>query len=118
MRTKFYAKPRKFRPIKGLTLKDMGEVFLDIDEQVTFRTKSGRKNDVVQKSWGFYISNSLNHNLKNQGFKVALALSRAGGNARLFVNLVEKEKMKSFLSYIKRDKSEIICWLDEWFRDE
>lgn len=115
MHIKLNEEPRKFTPLKGFWLKDMGQISLGNDEQVTFKTKSGKRNDLIQKDWGFYLCNSVNYNLKNQGFKTALVVSSFGGNKRLFVNLVEKEKMRSFLKYVKRNKSEIICWLDEWF---
>jgi len=115
MKCDFLPTPRKFNPIESITLKDMGSIQLDLDEQLTFVTENGQKNDIVRKSWGYYLTNSLNHTLKRQGFKTALVGSSFGGRKSLFVKLVEEKKQNEFLSYLAANSSELICWLDEWF---
>ena len=82
--------PREFTPLEGITLKDMGDILLKTDEQVTFLTESGKSNDMVRKEWGFYLSNSVNANLKGQNFKLAIVQSFASNPPRIYLNLVEK----------------------------
>ena len=106
--------PRVFSPLPGLYLKDMGWLKLAADEQVTFWTDSGKRNDIVRKSWGFYLGNSLNANLSAQGFKTALIISHASNPPRLFLNLVEQSKMREFDAYLLEVNAEVACWLDEW----
>jgi hypothetical protein len=114
MRVKFHDVPRAFSPLAGIQLRDMGEVLLSEDEQVTFRTESGKSNDILRKEWGFYLSNSLNAYLKGQGFKAALVRSHASAPPRLYLNLVEIEKMDAFMDYLDEFDAEVACWLDEW----
>jgi len=107
--------PRRFSPLEGIQLSDMGDIYLEDDEQLTFRTESGKGNDIVKKDWGFYLSNSVNSNLRKQGFKTALVVSFASGEPRVYVNLVEAEKLEEFHSYLTRFNARLMCWLDDWF---
>ncbi|MBF0556920.1 MAG: hypothetical protein HQK96_20590 [Nitrospirae bacterium] len=118
MKTNFKTPPREFIPIEGLCLKDMGDIYLEPNEQITFRTESNRGNDIVKTDWGFYLGNSINWTLKRQGFKTAIVLSKAGGNPRIFINLVEQGKIADFFDYLKKNDSEVISWLDEWFESK
>jgi hypothetical protein len=106
--------PRVFSPLKDIFLKDMGEIELGDNEQLTFKTKSGKTNDIVKKEWGFYLSNSLNCNFKKKGFKTALVVSCSSVPQTLFINLVEKEKLDKFNKYLDRFNCKVLCWLDEW----
>ena len=106
--------PRVFSPLPGIELKDMGWVKLAPDEQITFHTDAGRMNDIVRKTWGFYLGNSLNANLSGQGFKTALVISRASNPPRLYINLVERDRMQDFERYLAGVNAEVACWLDEW----
>jgi hypothetical protein len=118
MELKINEPPRVFNPHEDIILKDIGEVVLEDNEQLTFKTKSGKKNDIVKKEWGFYLSNSLNCNLKKKGFKTALVVSYASNPPGTFLNLVEVEKMDLFKKYLSDFNSKIICWLDEWDLEE
>ena len=115
MKTDFKAIPREFSPTDGLILKDMGDVMLGNNEQITFRTESGKCNDVTKMTWGYYLSNSVNWTAKKQGFKTALVVSRMESVPRLFINLVEKEKLDEYGVYLEKNHSEVVVWLDEWF---
>ena len=106
--------PRAFSPLEGIQLKDMGDINLATDEQLTFVTDSGKPNDIVKKEWGFYLGNSINANLKGQNFKLALAISFASKPPRLYLNLVEMEKMDAFEKYLKDFNAKVVCWLDDW----
>ncbi len=110
MRLKLKKKPRVFE-VKGQTIKDFGKIFLNNGEMVSFQTKSGRDCDFAAKEWGFYLGPSLNSRLKKEGFKVALVINEFG---QLYVNAVEKDKLKEFSKYCKKNLSKVICWLDEW----
>ena len=110
--------PRIFSPADGIQLQDMGDIYLGEGEQITFRTRSGRCNDIVKKEWGFYISNSINWNLKRQGFKTALVISHASDLPRIYVNLVEVDKLDVFRNYLSGCNSEVVCWLDDWVCSE
>lgn len=118
MVTNLLDEAREFSPIEGITLKDMGSIGLEANEQITFYTESGRKNDIVKRDWGFYLGNSINWNLKRQGFKTAIVLSEASGEARIFINLVEIDKMDIFISYLSQYNARVIFWVDEMFEDK
>jgi hypothetical protein len=113
MKQELHQPPRKFSPYSGLTLFDMGDVVLEIDEQLTFRTPSGGGNDVLRKEWGFYLTNSLNANLRAQGLKTAL-VSSGSEEPRLYVLIVEEQKLDVFHSYLDQYRMKLVAWLDEW----
>ncbi len=106
--------PREFSPYPGITLRDMGEVWLAPDEQITFRTPIGAGNDIVRKEWGFYLTNSLNASLRSQGLKSAL-VSSGTVEPRLYVLLVESAKRDAFDAYLEQYGMKVVVWLDEWF---
>ena len=114
MRVNLRDVPRTFCPLEGITLHDVGDVVLGEDEQLTFTTESGKRNDIVRKEWGYYLSNSLNATLKREGFKTALVVSYASTPPRLYVNLVEVEKMVAFTEYLQEFSAAVVCWLDEF----
>jgi len=116
MRFQKLKKPRKFSPLPGVELQDMGNVYLRPDEQLTFVTESGKGNDIVRKPWGFYLSNSVSPNLKKKGFKTAILYSPMKP-PRIYINLVEIKKMKEFKQYLKKFNVSVLCWLDEWFEE-
>ncbi len=93
-----------------IKLSDCGNVFLDADEQLTFINKSGRELDVTAKSWGFYVTPSVNNRLLKQGYKTAITRNPQG---RIYVKVVDKDCIKDFEDYVKSEDSEILEWLDE-----
>src|SRR5690349_13520582 len=104
--------PREFSPYPGLTLKDTGDLHLGIDEQVTIRLTPERGNDVLRKSWGFYLTNSLNGTLQKQGLKTAMCENRE--SKRIFLMLVDKDKLAEFEAYLADYGMHLLRWLDEW----
>lgn len=104
--------PRKFRVghSKQFEILDCGSIELGPDEQVTFVTPSGKEYDVARKDWGFYATPSANGRLKDQGFKTALVKNPQG---RVYIMLVEKEKLKEFHAYLDAEKNVVEKWLDE-----
>jgi hypothetical protein len=90
---------------------DYGKIELGPQEMVSFRSASGKECDFAAYSWGFYVAPSLNDRLKQQGFKAALVLNVSG---KIFINVVEKEKLAEFQAYLVGQKSRVLSWLDEW----
>ena len=118
VKVNLHKKARVFSPLEGIELKDMGTISLAPDEQLTIETDSGKSNDIVRKEWGFYLSNSVNWNLKKQDFKTAVVVSFASVPSRIYINLVEVEKMNAFREYLSQYDAKVICWLDDWFDEE
>lgn len=114
MKQDLHQPPRDFSPYPGITLRDMGDVWLEPDEQLTLRTPSGAGNDVARKDWGYYLTNSLNVNLRAQGLKTALVAS-VTNQPRLYVLLVEEGKCAAFDAYLAKYGMKLVAWLDEWF---
>ena len=58
--------PRKFFVglKRNIEIKDLGEVFLNDNEQVTFITEDNKRYDFVKKDWGYYGTPSINKRLK------------------------------------------------------
>ena len=106
--------PRKFSPLSGITLLDTGRLHLSADEQITLVDDSGKCNDILRKDWGYYLTNSINANLSSQGYKVALVISNASNPSRLYLNLVDIDKLELFYDYMEKFDASLVCWLDEW----
>jgi len=104
--------PRRFSPHPDISLTDVGDLYLGVDEQVTVRVDGTRGNDVVRKPWGFYLTNSLNGTLRAHRMKTALA--RNVGSGRLYVMLVEDDKVSEFQAYLAEFGMQLLAWLDEW----
>jgi hypothetical protein len=104
--------PRTFTVGKVLRveIKDMGDVYLAPDEQLTFVTESGCRHDFVRKDWGFYATPSINGRLANEGFKTALVENKEG---RIYLMVVEKCRMDQFDRYCKTGGQRVLSWLDE-----
>jgi len=112
MKFDIHQPPREFSTAPGLKLKDMGDLHLDVDEQVTVRLTPDRGNDVVRKPWGFYLTNSLNGTLQDQGIKTALVENR--DSRRTYVMLVDQCRLAEFNAYLAEYGMHIVRWLDEW----
>jgi hypothetical protein len=94
---------------KSLTIKDMGRVHLEADEQLTFITESGANYDFVRKKWGFYATPSINGRLVDEGFKTALVQNRAG---RIYIMVVEDGMATEFDEYCKLEGQMVLQWLN------
>ncbi|MBM09240.1 MAG: hypothetical protein CMF69_06650 [Magnetovibrio sp.] len=112
MRVKRNWPPRTFNVGKTgtITLSDMGLVFLDPDEQLTFATDSGTEFDVARKNFGYYATPSLNGRLPAKGLRPALTRNEAG---RFYVLLVEAGREAQFEHYLKDEEQTLVAWLDE-----
>ena len=83
---------------------------LNLDEQVTFTTNSGKEYDVMKKSWGFFATPSINNRLKKFGLKTALIVDSTG---KMFICLVEDDKVEEFQRYLEQGQERIQCWLSD-----
>jgi hypothetical protein len=108
--------PREFTPYPGIRLRDVGDLYLAEDEQVTVRLEAARGNDITRKPWGFFVTNSLNGTLRAQGIKTALVRSGAP-EPRLFVALVDSGRIADFTAYLDAYQMRLVLWLDEWTGD-
>ena len=114
MRFKIKKRPRQFKVgmYSKITLKDMGDIFLSDNEQVTFVTKNKNRYDVCKNNWGFYATPSINSRLKKEGFKTAIVKNKLN---RYFLMIVEKKKFLAFKKYCKKEKQTIVKWLHNGF---
>ncbi len=93
-----------------ITLHDMGDIYLDTNEQVTFLTKDNKEYDICRKEWGYYATPSVNDRLKRFGFKTALVKNVKG---QIYIMVVEKDKIDAFNEYLAEESNYILQWLDE-----
>jgi hypothetical protein len=101
--------PRHFK-VGNIELSHTANVLLKTDELVTFRTETSKEYDVVRKNWGYYATPSLNNRLANQGFRPLLARN---SSSNYYILLVEKGKEKQFESYMRKEKMQVVVWLDD-----
>ena len=90
-------------------LKDVGKVFLNDNEHLTFFTKNKKNYDICKKNWGFYATPSVNNRLKKEGFNTALAKQ----NNKYFIMIVDNKKKKLFNNYCKKENYKVVEWLDK-----
>ena len=113
MKLKINKKSRKFKVgIKKTILKDLGKVYLNNNEQLTFINKKSEF-DFVKKNWGYYATPSINKRLKNFNFRTFLTQNFL---KNIFIMTVHKEKIKEIKKYLKEDKIKIIKELTNGYR--
>ena len=112
MKIKIKKKPRIFFPREDqkIKIKDLGDIELMPDEQLTFVKESGARFDFVSKNWGFYATPSVNKRLKGENFKTAIVQNSKGN---IYIMVVEIEKLFLFEEYCKMEDQKILEWLDE-----
>ena len=96
---------------KKFYIKDCGDVFLDDDEQITFKTDEGDEYDFAKKDWGYYASPSLNGRLIN--FDLRACLVRNTKTNRYFILIVKRNSEEKFNKYLIEESCEIVSWMDE-----
>ena len=103
--------PREFEVGFDLkrTIRDCGNMYLSLDEQITFVTESGNEYDVTRKDFGFYMGPSLNGRLASFKLRAVLVKNRVD---RYFVLLVEQGRESEFERYVQEEQLELVCWMD------
>lgn len=99
--------PREFKA-GSVRILHCATISLEPDEQVTFNT-NGHEYDVVRKDWGYYATPSMNGRLRMQGLRSALVCNIQG---KIFLRLVEQEKVEAFRTYMAQQQESLLCWLD------
>jgi hypothetical protein len=94
----------------AIKIKDMGDVHLAANEQLTFVTEEGGRFDFVRKNWGFYATPSINGRLVQEGFRTALVENESG---RIYLMVVEEKMMMHFERYCHDERQKILQWLNE-----
>lgn len=104
--------PRSFKVGKDqkITLHDVGEIYLEDNELVTFMNDKKMEYDVGRKEWGYYATPSVNDRLKNFGFKTALVRNAKG---QIYIMIVENDKIDIFNQYLAEESNYVLQWLDE-----
>jgi hypothetical protein len=100
--------PREFT-VGPYSIEDHGKVVLSPIEMVSL-VANGSECDVTRHEWGYYLGSSVNDRLANEGFKSALVMNPDG---KVFINVVERDKIDAFASYLDENDSTVLCWLDE-----
>lgn len=100
--------PREFQA-GSVRIRHSATISLEPDEQVTFVTPGGHEYDVVRKDWGYYATPSMNGRLRRQGLRSALVCNSGG---RIYLRLVEQERVDAFRTYLAREQESLLCWLD------
>jgi len=106
--------PRKFC-VNNVEIYDFGKIKLEPNEMISFKTDANKEYDFVAKEWGFYATPSINGRLKKEGFKTALVKNLYN---KLYVMVVDENKIELFKKYLNDDNQNLICWLDEGFGEE
>ena len=101
-------KNRKFKVNKDIKIKDCGEIILSTNEMINIKIKN-KINEITAKSWGFYLTPSINKRLKKNGFKCAIIKNKKN---KFFVCLVinNKKEINSFYEYLKKDGQKLITF--------
>lgn len=93
-----------------IVIRQVADVRLDADEQITLVGDTGSPYDIVRKSWGYYATPSINGRLRAHGLRAALARNAAN---KVFLLLVETGREDAFHAYLATERQEVICWLDQ-----
>ena len=107
---KIKKKKRNFKTgITDIVITHVADLKLKNDELVTFKVNKKTEYDVTRKNWGFYSTPSINKRLLKFGFDSALTHNPYYGT--YFMMIVEKNKKKAFMKYLKSQNMTLISWL-------
>lgn len=109
---KYIRKNRKYRAgINNTEMTHVGFAELKNDEVLTVKINKEKEYDVARKKWGFYGTPSLNKRLLRFGLLAAITYNP--NYQSYFVMIVEHDKKKTFLKYVKGEGMKVICWLNK-----
>lgn len=94
----------------SITISDCGSIYLDNDEQITFRGQDGHEYDVAKKNWGYYATPSINCRLKKFKLLTVLTKNRSG---QVYIMLVHEERQSLFQEYCDAEGLKVLDWLSE-----
>ena len=98
MKIKLKKKPRQFIVGKNKDIKilDIGFLNLNDNEQITLKNKKF-VNEVTKKDWGYYLTNSINGRLINNGFKSYLVSNKKKKSSFWLCKKIKKKNLWSIL---------------------
>ena len=106
---KITKKNRKFKVgIKKIELTEKAYIFLKNNEMVTLKNKK-MEYDIVKKDWGYYATPSINERLLKFNFKTCIIKNKTSKN--IFILIVDKNKIKNLIKYLKNENCRVIKWL-------
>ena len=110
MKNIFKQNNRKFKVglKKKITITDIGSIELNEDELLKLISKEGIEHNLIKKDFGYYLTESINKRLINNGYKVAITKNN---DNLFFIMLVEISKIKKFEKYLIDEKNTLVCWL-------
>lgn len=107
---KLKKKNRKFKTgITDIVINHVADLKLNNDELVTIKVNNKTEYDITRKNWGFYSTPSINKRLIKFGFNSAITHNPKFGT--YFMMIVEKNKKKEFIKYLKSQNMILITWL-------
>ena len=107
---KIKKKNRKFETgITNIVITHVADIKLSNDELVTIKVNKKSEYDITRKNWGFYSTPSINKRLLKYGFDSAITYNPNYGT--YFMMIVEKNKKKEFIKYLKSQDMVLITWL-------
>ena len=107
---KIKKKNRKFETgITKTIITHVADLKLNDDELITIKVNKKIEYDVTRKNWGFYSTPSINKRLLKFGFDSVITHNPYYGT--YFMMIVEKNKKKEFIKYLKSQEMVIITWL-------
>jgi hypothetical protein len=96
---------------RNISLKHVANIILSNNEQITFLINKNKEYDIVKKNWGFYATPSINGRLIYNNYKTVLVKNR---DLKLYILIVQKNKMKIFNKYLRENDLKIILWLNNY----
>lgn len=103
---------RKFNVGKNnsIEINHCADIYLEENEQITFKGENKSEYDIVKKDWGYYATPSINRRLKSFNIKTALTENSHG---QIYVMLVEEEKLNKFEEYCQSERIKVLEWISE-----
>jgi hypothetical protein len=94
---------------KNINIKKVANIKIKNDCMVTFINNDKKEYDFCKKKWGYYATPSINHRLTDNNFRTVIIKNILNKH---FICVVEKDKIKEFSDYLKKDKQKVIMWLN------
>ena len=107
---KIKKKNRKFKTgINDIIITHVADLKLANNELITIKVNKKTEYDITRKNWGFYSTPSINKRLLKYRFDSAITHNPNFGT--YFMMIVEKNKKKEFIKYLKSQNMVLITWL-------
>ena len=98
---------------KDIDLYDKGSIYLNNNENISIHFNEKINYDVVKKNWGFYPIPSLNKRLKKFKLKPVIVKNLELETYFLMLVVDQQRKIIDFKNYCKKEKLNIITWLNQ-----